>query len=597
MIAAASNERPLLTHSQESRLFWGLRRRILHRLVAQALATARFRLLVVICLTVLFWGSMFLIFLSGFQEMVAAISHATMRFQIVQTINNIFFLSMLVMLAVSSAIILYSNLYRNDEVTFLLTQPVRPQRIVVYKFEEAVLFSGWGFLLLGSPMLIAYGLVAESPWYYYVLLLPFMMAFVAIPAACGAVVCMLVVRFLPAVRVQTFVVVAGLAVLLGLLLVRALCGETSYELMTPQWIQEILQRLRFGEQRLLPSWWLATGLLEAAHPHSPGSTPSGVPAWHESIGFLSVLTSNALLSYLAVSWVGRWVFVPGYSRLSQLEVPQRRGGSSWLDAGLRGLTRWLPHPMPLLLAKDMRLFRRDPVQWLQFLIFFGLLGFCFLNLRRFHYGDGMTQWMTMIGFLHLAMVGLILSTFTTRFIFPMISLEGRRFWILGTLPVSRRDILWSKFLFACMVSLVPCSVLILLGDLAWQIAQRTPLLAVVHQVSCLVLCIGLCAIAVGLGALLPNLRETSPSKIAAGFGGTLNLVLSAMYILATVGLVAVPCYAGFDRAWEDMSRQWPIADAQSLRLMSGLLASLILGATVTYLSLRMGFRAFEKLEV
>ena len=75
----------------------------------------------------------------------------------------------------------------------------------------------------------------------------------------------------------------------------------------------------------------------------------------------------------------------------------------------------------------------------------------------------------MIGFLNLAVVGLILSTFTTRFIFPMISLEGRRLWILGLLPIRRDSILWSKFLFAAVGSLVPCTTLVLLSDLMLQI--------------------------------------------------------------------------------------------------------------------------------
>ena len=45
----------------------------------------------------------------------------------------------------------------------------------------------------------------------------------------------------------------------------------------------------------------------------------------------------------------------------------------------------------------------------------------------------------MVSFLNLSVVGLLLSTFTTRFIFPMISLEGRRFWILGLLPRAARN--------------------------------------------------------------------------------------------------------------------------------------------------------------
>jgi len=79
----------------------------------------------------------------------------------------------------------------------------------------------------------------------------------------------------------------------------------------------------------------------------------------------------------------------------------------------------------------------------------------------------------MIGFLNLAVVGLILSTFTTRFIFPMISLEGRRLWILGLLPIRRDAILWSKFIFAAVGSLIPCMTLVLLSDLMLQIQFGT----------------------------------------------------------------------------------------------------------------------------
>jgi ABC-2 type transport system permease protein len=50
----------------------------------------------------------------------------------------------------------------------------------------------------------------------------------------------------------------------------------------------------------------------------------------------------------------------------------------------------------------------------------------------------------------------------------------------------------------------------------------------------------LCGLAVGLGALFPNLREDNPSKIVSGFGGTLCLVISFIYIVVYVALIAVP---------------------------------------------------------
>jgi len=44
-------------------------------------------------------------------------------------------------------------------------------------------------------------------------------------------------------------------------------------------------------------------------------------------------------------------------------------------------------------------------------------------------------------------------------------------------------------------------------------------------------------VAVGLGVLYPNLKEANPNKIVSGFGGTLCLVLSSVYILASVALL------------------------------------------------------------
>ncbi len=86
----------------------------------------------------------------------------------------------------------------------MLTTPVRAQRIYTHKFQEAVVFSSWGFILLGSPTLVAYGVSAGAPWYYYALLLPFIVAFVHIPAAIGGILCLLIVNRLPTIR-QAFV--------------------------------------------------------------------------------------------------------------------------------------------------------------------------------------------------------------------------------------------------------------------------------------------------------------------------------------------------------------------------------------------------------
>jgi ABC-2 type transport system permease protein len=314
----------------------------------------------------------------------------------------------------------------------------------------------------------------------------------------------------------------------------------------------------------------------------------------ESLSFLGLLISNAMVVQLVAAWIARQAYRIGYSEIVAEAPTRRRRPLGWIDRMLSGSGSAAGRPLRLLILKDLRIFRRDISQWSQFVISFGLLGLYFFNLRSFNYN---VAYASVIGYLNLAVVGLILSTFTTRFIFPMISLEGRRFWVLGLLPVDRDQIVWSKFIFSLVGGLVPCVVLVLLSDmmlgLPWHLIAQ-------HQVCCLMLCMGLSGIAVGLGARIPDLREPSPAKISSGFGGTLNLVISALFILATVLVAAIPTQIAALASALDVAR---LAGSGFLAWAGGprgLLASYLvivaLGIAVTLVPLRLGLQAFRRLE-
>ena len=590
----------LPTTASELRAFWMLRLRRLNTMTGHALRSMRVQLMSISFASLVMWLGLYILFQHGFQFINSGLIHAGMRTQFIHAIFNVFFLALTVMLIFSSAIIMYGNLFKTEEVRFLLTTPARPERIVIHKFHEAVFFSCWGFVLLGSPMLIAYGDTALSPWYYYVLLIPFMLAFVLIPAALGAIACLLVVRLLPAVRLHALVILAGLVIAAGLYFGWHILAYQNRDLMTLTWFTDVLTRLEYSEQRLLPSWWLSTGLLEAAH---PSSSLTDRPAWLESIYFLAVLASNALLLQLIMAIVANRCLRVSYSELQGITRSKRNSHVSWIDRGVSLVCLPLPATLRMFVIKDLRLFRRDPMQWSQFAIFTSLLLLYFFNVRRFDYAGTLEQWVTVISFLNVAVVGLILSTFTTRFIFPMISLEGRRFWVLGTAPIKRDLVLWGKFWFACVGAIPPCSLLVLASDISLKIATRTPIVAVIHQLTCWMLCVGLAAMAVGFGARLPNLREPSPSKIAAGFGGTLNLVLSALYIMAVVLLTAVPCFFWTETRWiEHINPEQNILFGGTIGLgtpgavVLGVSLMLILAAFATIVPLRIGIRSFRRLE-
>ncbi len=575
-----------LSPEDEARAFARMRRRIIVALLRQLFAHSRFRISLIVVLTTLLWGGMFWMFDNGFSFLQSAFVYPETYAMAVGGLFSAFFFALMLMLAFSAGVILYGSLFRSREIAFLLTTPARTGRIFLHKFHEAILLSSWGFVLLGSPALLAYGVVVAAPWYYYALLPPFVVAFIYIPVAIGAILCMFVVRYLPD-RLMTILIGAGVLLLaVGVWTGWRVLTSPKNDLLTPSWFQEILGRMQVSDQRLLPSWWLSTGLL---------ATAGGV--WSDCLLFLSLMISNALFFRQLTLWTADRLYRPAYSSMFGKARRHKRPRAMRFDRLLSCLMGSLPATVRLMTIKDLRLFRRDPLQWSQILIFVGFLVLYFLYIPSFSYTTTAVSYVNMVSFLNLAVVGLLLSTFTTRFVFPMISLEGRRFWILGQLGVRRETLLWGKFLFAACGAIIPCSGLVLLSDLMLRVP---PLILFSHQLTCLVFCLGLAGLAVGLGAWLPNLREESPSRIAAGFGGTLTLVSSTLFVLFVVLMTALPTHSFL--AAQTLSSTGDIMGRMHLHSwflwwwIAGTAASLLLGAAATFLPLRVGFRAFRQME-
>jgi ABC-2 type transport system permease protein len=181
------------------------------------------------------------------------------------------------------------------------------------------------------------------------------------------------------------------------------------------------------------------------------------------------------------------------------------------------------------------MFWRDTTQWGQTIMLFGLLGVYIINLR--HFTSQLTNpfWIHLVSYLNLGACALNLATLTTRFVFPQFSLEGKRLWIVGLAPLGLPRVMLAKFALGSGISLTLSLALIVLScrllDLAWS---RTLL----HCFAITVMAFTLNGLAIGLGAIYPNLKEDNPGKIVSGFGGTFCLVISFVYIVGSVILLA-----------------------------------------------------------
>src|SRR5438067_2469709 len=81
----------------------------------------------------------------GFHELSAR--QIPLAGAIVGLLFDFLFLSLSVMLFFSTGIIVYSSLFHSPETTFLLGTPARADYVFAHKFQMAIGFSSWAFIL------------------------------------------------------------------------------------------------------------------------------------------------------------------------------------------------------------------------------------------------------------------------------------------------------------------------------------------------------------------------------------------------------------------------------------------------------------------
>jgi ABC-2 type transport system permease protein len=337
----------------------------------------------------------------------------------------------------------------------------------------------------------------------------------------------------------------------------------------------MLEQVDVVKQPLLPSTWTAKGIVAAMNHRVD-----------KSLFYLGVVGANALflawatVNILAASWP------EAFSRANhgRLRTTIRRG---WFTEAVNWtFFFYLPFKLRKVMLKDLRFFARDAKQWSQMMIMLGLLVIYALNLKRLPVDADQSYTQSLIAFLNLTTVSLILATFTSRFVYPLLSLESQQLWLIELVPMRRVYFLGVKFLFALTVTAVSaCGVM----GIAVSMLGVPAIWARINLMICLGVCIGLSGLAIGLGARFPVLHQRNPARIASGFGGTLNLIASMLFVGVEMAGVAYLSIVEFRENWNLPDR---LTLKGQLIVMGLLVFSLVVGTT----AMVVGARRFNRLE-
>jgi len=492
------------------------------------------------------------------------------------------FMAFFSMLIFSNLVVTLSTAYVSKEVDFYMSQPVGRSTIFFVRFGESVLYSSWAFAVLCFPLIVAFGVARGVSPMFYLMTAALVVPFLLIPAGLGALATMVLSSIFPARKTFRMALLLGaLGVALALLMVRLMGLRTAMSSNELQSFRQIESFLSVGSAPLLPSAWLTLGMLSAAE-----------GAVGRFFYWLALLAANALLLIQICAWLAPAIYYRGWLLAGESSAPrrsnsERRGGLSRIDALLRPLRP----PLRAIVSKDIKTFWRDPSQWSQLMILFGLLFIYIANLRsaasydrRFSLDNPF--WKTLLSFFNLGAGCFVLSILTTRFVYPMLSLEGKQFWALGLAPIRRESLVWEKYWLCWIASLTLTSALTLFSNVVLRVE---PWMMGLSLGTVLMMSFALTSISVGLGALTPNFKEDNPARIANGMGGTMNVFLSLGY----VGLViSIEIWPAFLLATGRLDR----LPSRGLLLGADAAALAAVNAAAIVIPMRLGLRRWREME-
>lgn len=447
----------------------------------------------------------------------------------------LFFAALFIMLTLSSIIVCYVTYYNSPEVDYLFSKPVHDTAIFMYRFFQSVLYSSWAFLFLGVPFLLAYGLVKHVPFWFYLSIPCYFVPFILLPAALASITVLLFVKFVAHRRNKHIIIAACTLIVIVsyayyMVYIRP---ELFAKSEIDYFLNDLLHHLNIFKYPLFPGYWMAKSVIYSA-----------VNDFGNGLFYFVAFSLTTVFSFQINWFLAEKTFYSGW-------LSSRGGRAKKSYPTYKGLINniskcfsFLPRFTTAMVIKDIKVFLRDPGQWFQFLIYFAILTIYILNLRNLPSSLNSASydmyWKFIITFLNLSATALVLAGLTVRFLFPLMSLEGNKIWILGLAPITFRHILFEKFITSFIGVLFISELLMISTNIMLQTKLSLMLISCGLAV---IISLGLVGLSVGLGSIYPHFKEDNSAKIVSGFGGTLNFIIALFYVIFTITSFAIPLFS------------------------------------------------------
>ncbi len=499
---------------------WPLRKRGLRR----ANGNSRVRLLLLGAIGLLFWGGIFavswrvLIYFKGIEDIGDILGYKLLSMMLVVSFALLLFSSILTSL---------SKLYLSRDLLLVHSLPVSSYKVFITRWIDSTIDSAWMVIIYTLPVFVAYGIVYQTGVFYYFNAMISIMCLAVIASAISTLMVMAAVIFIPASRMKSVFIFAG--ILFFVVIYLAIRLSQPELLVDPEVFDTVMvyiTSLQTPSSPFLPSSWAYDSIRSALS----GSISS-------SLFFTALSLSFAGMIVIAMIFLADAIYFKGFSKTQN--APARLFKN---NVASDKIFNFLPGPVKSFTVKEIKTFLRDQTQWTQIFLIAALVviyvyNFKVLPLEKSPIKTVYLQ--NLFSFLNMGLALFVLTAVTARFAYPAVSQEKDAFWLVKTSPLSIRTFLWIKFFIYYLPLLILTEVLIVATNILLQV---TPFMMTLSILTVFFIVPGIVAMGVGLGAAYPDFKAENPTQTITSFGGLVFMIACAGYIGLVVILEAGPVY-------------------------------------------------------
>jgi ABC-2 type transport system permease protein len=433
-----------------------------------------------------------------------------------------------VLVSLGNMIVAYSTLYKSKDIEFFLTTPIKPIKIYTVKFLDNFFYSSSTMFIFILAILLGYGsYFGKNLGFYLFSFFGVIVPFMLLSASFSIAILMLILKLSKKIDIRKLIVIAGSLYLAGIYLYFR--STNPMKLFTEvmryyPYIDQYFANLDPSIALYLPNHWVAEIFYFSVRGNQEMVLKYFLILISATFGMVLVNFGIARKLYFETLFIA-------FDLKNRLK---RKFEVEFLSFYKKSI---LNPQLEVFIKRDLKLFFREPSQWVHLLIMLLLVVIFIASLVRMRLYRVEPQLLSLAFISIFSFNVFLIASIVIRFVYPVISLEGMSFWSVKSSPVKLSLLYLHKFI----ISFFP--ILIISEAIAYASVfpfGKDPNIGMLITFTTFFVALTYVSLGLGMGGYFANYSERSPVRIASSRGATMTLLLGLVLISIFAGIIFLP---------------------------------------------------------